>query len=409
MKEFFHFELKNGIRIIYKQTSSNVAHCGFVINAGSRDENISENGIAHFIEHTLFKGTKKRKAYHILNRIDSVGGEINAYTTKEKTCIYASFMSEHLERAVELLSDILFNSTFNENELEKEKEVIIDEIHSFEDTPYEQIFDDFEELVFKNHPLGFNILGSEKSVKSIDRKKILNFINKNYTAKEIVFSVIGNIEVKKIKKFAEKYIEGYITKNYQKNRTAFKSYTSFTKENTKDHNQSHTIIGNIAYHSHHKKKPGFILLNNILGGPSMNSRLNMTIREKYGYAYSIESSYTSYSDTGLFSVYVGTDKKNIQKSIDLIRKELKKFRLTQLSSIQLHRAKQQLLGQIVLADENNVNVMLGIAKSLINYGKVDSLEEVYKKINRITATELIDISNEIFDEKQLSTLIFTQH
>lgn len=404
--EYNLYELKNGIRIVHKPVLGKIAHCGFVINTGSRDEQLSENGIAHFIEHTIFKGTNKRKAHHILNRIDSVGGEINAYTTKEKTCVYASFVVDYFERASELLSDILINSTFPEKEIEKEKDVIIDEIHSYQDTPYEQIYDDFEELVFKNHPLGMNILGTEKSVREINRSKILDFINRNYATNEIVFSIIGNLDEKKILKIAQKYFEDFQTKQSHPNRTEFKHYQPFQKIIEKDNLQSHTIIGNIAYGANHLSKPGFILLNNILGGPAMNSRLNMSIREKYGYAYSIESSYSSYCDTGIFSIYLGTDERNSKKSIDLTLRELKRFRENKLTDIQLHRAKQQLLGQITLSEENNVNIMLGIGKSLINYGKVDSLNEVYKKVNKISSEELLQIANEVFNEKQLSILTF---
>jgi predicted Zn-dependent peptidase len=404
--EYSIYELKNGIRIVHKQIGGKIAHCGFIINTGSRDEKLTENGIAHFIEHTIFKGTNKRKAHHILNRIDSVGGEINAYTTKEKTCVYASFVVDYFERASELLSDILINSTFPEKEIEKEKDVIIDEIHSYQDTPYEQIYDDFEELVFKDHPLGMNILGTEQSVRDINRTKILDFINRNYATNEIVFSIIGNLDEKKILKIAQKYFEGFQTKQHHPTRTEFKHYQPFQKIIEKDNLQSHTIIGNIAYGANHLSKPGFILLNNVLGGPAMNSRLNMSIREKYGYAYSIESSYSSYCDTGIFSIYLGTDERNSKKSIDLTLRELKRFRENKLTDIQLQRAKQQLLGQITLSEENNVNIMLGIGKSLINYGKVDSLNEVYKKVNKISSEQLLQIANEVFNEKQLSILTF---
>lgn len=404
--EYNLYKLDNGIRIVHKPISGKIAHCGFIINTGSRDELLEENGIAHFIEHTIFKGTLKRKAHHILNRIDSVGGEINAYTTKEKTCVYASFVVDYFERATELLSDILINSTFPDKEIEKEKDVIIDEIHSYQDTPFEQIYDDFEELVFCNHSLGMNILGTEQSVNKINRNAILDFINRNYATNQIVFSIIGDVSEKKIKQISRKYLENISTKIKPLIRADFNNYKPFQKSIDKDNFQSHCIIGNLAYGATDKKKPGFILLNNILGGPAMNSRLNMTIREKYGYAYSIESSYTSYTNTGIFSIYLGTDQKNINKSIDLTLKELKKLRDTKFSTIQLHRAKVQLLGQIALSEENNANIMLGIGKSLLNYGKVDSLEEVYEKINKISSNDLIEISNEVFNEKQLSTLIY---
>jgi len=405
--EYNYIELKNGIRIIHKPIKSEVVHCGFVIKTGSRDENSAENGITHFIEHAIFKGTKKRKAYHILNRIDNVGGEINAFTTKEKTSIYASFTKPHFERALELLTDILFNSTYPENELKKEKDVIIDEINSYLDSPYEQIYDDFEELIFKDHSLGMNILGTVDSVKKIDRKKILNFIKENYCTNQIVFSVVGNIPFKKIEKLCKKYLNDIPEKTNDKKRLPYKSYQPIQKEIKKDVYQTHCVIGNVAYSTHHKRKNGFILLNNILGGPAMNSRLNMGIREKYGFTYNIESSYTAFSDIGLFYIYLGTDQKHIDKSIKLVNRELKILRNKKITSSQLQKAKRQIIGQITLSEENNCNVMLGMGKSMLLYDKVESLTETHKKINAITQVELQDIANEVFDKTQLSSLTFT--
>ena len=405
--EYNFLELKNGIRIIHRPVKSDVAHCGFIVKTGSRDENIDENGITHFIEHAIFKGTKKRKAYHILNRIDNVGGEINAFTTKEQTSIYASFTKPHLERALELLSDILFNSTYPAEELKKEKDVIIDEINSYLDSPYEQIYDDFEELIFNNHPLGGNILGTIDSVKTIDKKKILKFISKNYLTNQIVFSVVGDFPFSKIKKLCEKYLNEIPEKTKSKSRLPFKTYKTVHKEFKKDVYQNHCLIGNVAYGAHHKHKNGFILLNNILGGPAMNSRLNMGIREKYGFTYNIESSYTVFSDIGLFYLYLGTDPKHIEKSIKLVHRELKILREKKISSAQLQKAKQQIIGQITLSEENNCNVMLGMGKSLLLYNKVDDLKDTFDKINTLTQGELHEIANEVFDKNQLSSLIFS--
>ena len=404
--EYNLFTLQNGIRVIHKPTISEVAHCGFIINTGSRDETLPNSGITHFIEHAIFKGTNKRKAYHILNRIDNVGGEINAYTTKENTSIYASFTKNHFERALELLTDILFSSTYPESELEKEKEVIIDEINSYQDSPYEQIYDDFEDQIFKNHPLGMNILGTEKSVKTITRDKILSFIKNNYSTNEIVFSIVGNIDFKRIQKLCEKHLNSIPEKSKTLKRKIFSNYQSEQVSFEKDVYQTHCIIGNLAYDAHHKSKSGFILLNNILGGPAMNSRLNMGIREKYGYTYNIESAYTIFSDTGLFYIYLGTDQKHIEKCLKLVKRELKLLKDKKISSSQLHKSKQQLIGQITLSEENNCNVMLGMGKSLLLYNKVEGLKETYDKINSLTEQELQDIANEIFDEKQLSSLMF---
>lgn len=405
--EYNFLELKNGIRIIHKPAKSEVAHCGFIIKTGSRDENLDQNGITHFIEHAIFKGTKNRKTHHILNRIDNVGGEINAFTTKEKTSIYASFTKEYLERALELLTDILFNSIYPEKELSKEKDVIIDEINSYLDSPYDQIYDDFEELIFKGHPLGMNILGTVESVKQIDRKKILAFIKENYFTDQIIFSVVGDFPFEKIKKLATKHLEDIPEKTSIKKRSPFNTYKPIQKEIEKDVYQTHCIIGNTAYGAHHKDKNSFLLLNNILGGPAMNSRLNFGIREKYGLTYNIESSYTTFSDIGLFYIYLGTDIKHLEKSIKLVHRELKNLRDKKMTASQLQKAKKQIIGQITLSEENNCNVMLGMGKSLLVYNKVDSLAETFNKINAITPEDLNNVANEVFNKEQLSSLIFT--
>ncbi len=400
-------ELKNGIRIIHKPAKSEVAHCGFIIKTGSRDENLDQNGITHFIEHAIFKGTTNRKSYHILNRIDNVGGEINAFTTKEQTSVYASFTKDYIERALELLTDILFNSVYPEKELDKEKDVIIDEINSYLDSPYEQIYDDFEELIFDDHPLGMNILGTVDSVKKIDRNKILEFIKENYRTDQIVFSIVGDFPFEKIKKLSTKYISNIPEKTNKKERSSFKTYQPIQKEIKKDVYQTHCIIGNTAYGAHDKNKKSFILLNNILGGPAMNSRLNFGIREKYGFTYNIESSYTAFSDIGLFYIYLGTDLKHINKSIQLVHKELKNLRDRKLSPTQLQKAKRQIIGQITLSEENNCNVMLSMGKSILLYNKVDSLEETFNEINNISPENLQEVANEVFNTTQLSSLIFT--
>jgi predicted Zn-dependent peptidase len=405
--EYNFIELKNGIRVIHKPTKSEVAHCGFIINTGSRDENLGNSGITHFIEHALFKGTDKRKSHHILNRLDNVGGEINAFTTKEQTSIYASFTKPHFERAIELLTDILFNSTFPKKELLKEKDVIIDEINSYLDSPYEQIYDDFEDLIFKDHSLGMNILGTIDSVKKIDQSKILEFLKDNYRTDQIIFSIVGDYPFELIEKKCRKYLDDIPAKTNEKKRLVFTNYKPIVKDIKKDVFQTHCIIGNLAYGAHHKNKSAFILLNNILGGPAMNSRLNMGIREKYGFTYNIESSYTVFSDIGLFYVYLGTDQKYIEKSIKLAHKELKLLRDKKLSDSQLKKAKQQIIGQITLSEENNCNVMLGMGKSMLIYNRIDNLTETFSEIEKISSENLRDIANEIFNKEQLSSLIFT--
>ena len=405
--DFQQFELSNGIKVILNEdTSTPVSHCGLFIRVGSRDEEENEQGLAHFIEHCIFKGTKKRKAYHILNRMESVGGEINAYTTKEETCVYSSFLSQHYERAIELIADISLNSIFPEKEIEKEKEIVIDEINSYLDDPYELIFDEFEELIFNHHPLGKPILGNKKQIKKFNKNQLNNFIEKHYCANNLFISFSGNLNAKKLKKTLEKYFahvrEGRV--KLQQNPTITDSY--FTKSKKKKNYQTHSILGSIAYSSSHEKRRGLILLNNILGGPGMNSRLNMEVREKHGLAYNIESTYNSYTDSGLFSIYFGTDRKNVEKTENLIRKELKKLRETKLGINQLHQAKQQLIGQIALGQESKVNLMLAAGKSLMTYDKVDELGEVFRIIEGIDADSLIEIANELFTENSLSNLTY---
>lgn len=406
MNEFEIFELPNGLRVIYKQILGEAAHCGIIINAGTREENESEQGLAHYIEHTLFKGTAKRKFYHILTRIDSVGGELNAYTAKEETCIYASFQKQYLERAVELIADITFNSTFPVKEIEKEKDIIIDEIHSYKDTPSEQIYDDFETYLYRKHPLGNNILGTAESVKSFKQKNIQDFIKRHYLIKNMVFSVVGNYDYRFVKKMLEKHLGTFKTKGNPAERKAPKTNKCFHIVNKVNANQSHCIIGSIAPSAASKKRTAMVLLNNLLGGPGMNSRLNLNIREKYGFAYNLDSNYVAYSDTGLFAVYLGTDKKYLQKTIDLVHKELKKLREKPLSTTQLQRAKQQLCGNISLAQENNSSVMLALGKSLLMFNKVDTLGSIYSEIEKITTVQLFNIANEVFEENNMNSLIF---
>ena len=404
--DFNTYTLKNGIRIIHKSEKSEVGYCGIIINAGSRDEEEEEHGMAHFIEHVIFKGTKKRKAFHVLSRLEDVGGELNAYTTKEETCIYASFLKEDYERSMELIADISFHSIFPEKELEKEKEVIIDEINSYKDSPAELIFDDFEELLYPNHPIGRNILGEAKRLKKFTKNDILKFINKNYHTDQIVFCSVGSQNFKKVIKLAEKYF-GDIPENRRVvKRDDIPASKPTIIKTDKDTYQSHIIIGSTAYDYNHPKRLGLHLLNNLLGGPGMNSRLNMCLREKRGIAYNIESSYTPLYGTGVFSIYWGTDRKNVEKSLKIVFNELNKLRTQELGSMQLHKAKRQLKGQIAISSENKENLMLNIGKSHLLYNKVDSLTEVYHKIDQLTSSDLLEIANETFNPDNLSQLIY---
>ena len=402
------YTLKNGIRVLLKPAKSTVSHCCLVINAGSRDEEKGKEGLAHFIEHLLFKETTSKNTSQILNRLEVVGGDLNAYTSKEYTCLHASFLKKYLERAVELLQDISFNSTFPLHEIEKEKAVILDEIASYEDQPEEAINDYFEALIFANHSLGENILGTTNSVKATQRQDMVNFIAKNYNTNEIILAISGSYSLTKVAKLAEKYF-GHIPENNQpKQRIKPPINTAIFKSLKKPINQTHCMLGNIAYSFHEEQKTGLLLLNNLLGGTGMSSRLNLEIREKHGIAYTIESNYTPLSDTGLFSIYFGTDGEKVEKASKLIYKELKKVRENALGAIQLAQAKQRLIGQIALGEENRMGVLISMAKSLLDYNKIDSLKEVFEKINKVTSPQLMAIANEVMDPKNLSTLIFEQ-
>ena len=399
-------KLSNGIRIIHHQINSAVAHCGIMINTGSRDEAAPEQGITHFIEHALFKGTKKRKAFHILSRLEDVGGELNAYTTKEETWYYSSFMKEYYERSIELLSDIIFNSSLPKKELEKEKDVIMDEIYSYLDSPSEAIFDDYEELIYHGHPIGRNILGIKKTIKSFDPKTVKAYMQKHYNTDQMILSSVGNIDFNKLIRYAEKHLSHIPTNKRKHERLGINVYETRELLVKKDILQAHCIIGNRAYSAKDPKATTLILLSNLLGGPGMNSRLNLGIREKYGFTYTIESNYTTYCDTGVWSIYFGTEPQSVKKTIKLIYKELKKLREVKLGPLQLQKAKQQLIGQLAIAQENNCNLMQSIAKSYQAFEKVESIEDTNQKIMAITAEDIQEVAQEIFKEDQLSTIIY---
>lgn len=406
MSDILIHKLPNGIILVHQPVAAMVAHCGLMINSGSGDETGAEHGLAHFIEHMLFKGTKKRRAYHVLSRLEDVGGELNAYTTKEETAIHASFLKEDYERAIELISDIAFNSVFPEKELEKEKDVVIEEINSYLDNPAELIFDDFEELIFRDEPIGRNILGSVGTVKAFSVPMINSFINRNYLSGQMAFCSVGNISNEKIIRLFEKYFSSASPGGIVTRKPNNWTYFPLTETKKKDTYQAHCIIGNVAYKLSDDRRVGMSMLNNILGGQGLNSRLNLTLREKNGMAYNVESNYNPYHDTGVFSIYFGTDVQNLEKSIAITMSEMEKLRNTKLGTIQLSKAKSQIKGYLTRGFENHENLMLGNAKSILTYGKIDTIEELYAKLDAVTASELMNIANEIFNPEQLSTLIY---
>jgi predicted Zn-dependent peptidase len=404
--EFFRHTLGNGIRIVHIHIPNLVAHCGIIINAGSRDEEPSEHGLAHFIEHMLFKGTKKRKAYHILSRLEDRGGELNAYTTKEETAIHASFLKDDYPVALEIISDILFNSTFPEKEIEKEKDVVMEEINSYKDSPSELIFDDFEELIFGDAPIGHPILGNSESVRSFNRHSVTGFIGKNYFTDQMVLCSAGNISPARLKRLAEKYLGKVPENRGTGNRIPFTGYQPSQLEIDKGTWQNHCIMGSIAYDLRDKRRIGMYLLNNILGGQGLNSRLNLSLREKNGFAYNVESSYNPYLDTGTFMIYFGTERNTLEKSIAITSRELKKLREVKLGTIQLHRARQQMKGNLARGWENHESLMLAMGKSIMVFDRVETAETLYQKVDEVTASELMETANDVFDPDKISTLTY---
>ena len=396
----------NGLRLVHHRIPGMVAHCGLIINTGSRDESDQEHGIAHFIEHMLFKGTKKRKAFHILSRLEDVGGELNAYTTKEETAVHASFLKDDYERAIELIGDVTFNSSFPEKEIEKEKDVVIEEINSYLDNPADLIFDDFEELIFPDQAIGRNILGTQESVRSFSREKLSAFVEGNYNTNQMVFCSVGDISDEKLLRLFKTYFSGIVTRKREDREIKIWKYNPSSIVKKKDTYQNHCIIGNLAYDIQDKRRMGMFLLNNIIGGQGMNSRLNLSLREKNGLAYNIESSYNPYFDTGVFLIYFGTDSQYLDKSISITMAELKKLTESKLGSIQLSKAKNQIKGYLARGYENHESLMLSLGKSLQVFGRIDTIEEICRKIDNVTASELLETANHIFEPSKLSMLIY---
>ena len=398
--------LSNGLRIIHAPNQSAVTYCGFAVDAGTRDEADHEQGMAHFVEHLLFKGTKKRHAWHILNRMENVGGDLNAYTNKEETIVYSAFLAEHFPRAVELLADIVFHSTFPQQEIDKEVEVIIDEIQSYEDSPSELIFDDFEELLFPNHPLGRNILGKPDLLHQFKSEDALRFTSRYYRPENVVFFVQGNVDFKRVVRLVERATADVApsTESYSRRRPDLYVPRSLTLH--RDTHQAHVMIGSRGYDAHDEKRTALYLLNNILGGPGMNSRLNVSLRERSGLVYNVEANLTSYTDTGVFCIYFGTEHDHVDRCIRLVKKELKRLCEKPLSTNQLNAAKKQIIGQIGVARDNAESTALGMAKTFLHYNKMDDPQEVFQRIEALTSKELWEVSNEMFAEEQLSTLIY---
>ncbi|HIX02520.1 MAG TPA: insulinase family protein [Candidatus Odoribacter faecigallinarum] len=398
--------LKNGLKVIHQRITGRAAWCGLIIGVGSRDESVEEQGIAHFIEHVIFKGTERRKAYHVLSRMEDVGGELNAYTTKEDTCIYASFLPEDYGRALELFADIVFHSVFPEKEIRKEKEVVLDEINSYRDNPGELIFDDFEELIYRGYSIGHNILGSEEEVRRVTREQICRFVKRYYTPERMVVSSIGDIPFESLVRLVERYFGDVPMGVEPLLRMQPDIYVPETRVEKRDTYQCHCVIGNVAYDYMQDNRLPLSLLVNLLGGTGMNSRLNLNIRERYGLAYNIEAAYTPYSDTGVFTVYFGCDPEDFDRCLNLCRREMHYLCDKPLGEKQLQKAKRQMIGQLVLSSENYENMMLSIGKSFLVYGKVDEQNAICEEVQGITSALLLQVAEEIFAEDKQSMLVY---
>ena len=402
--EFFIHTLPNGIRCILRRIDSPVAYCAVTVDAGSRDELPSEHGLAHFTEHSLFKGTRRRKAWHINNRLEKLGGELNAFTSKEETVVHATCLCGDLPKAAELISDVLFNSVFPAREIEKEREVVLEEIGYYKDSPGERIYDEFEDMLFAGSSIGHNILGDEASVEGFTCERIAGFVGRCYNTDRMIFSVAASMTEKSFVKLCEYAFGEKPLRPRAFVREAPPVVEPFVRSADRGTHQAHCIVGGRAYDAHDRRRTALSLLINILGGPAANSLLNTTLREKYGYTYNIEASYTPYCDTGAAAIYFSCEKDKAARCVELVHRVLDRLKKRELSGRQLAQAQKQYIGQISIAMENRESYMLGAAKSLLVYDKVDSAEEIYRKLSAITAKEVIEAANDIFTDT--SSLLF---
>lgn len=402
--EFYTYRLANGIRGIHRQVKNSVAHCALTINAGSRDEHADEFGLAHLTEHAFFKGTQRRRAWQVNCRLENLGGELNAFTTKEDTTIHATTLRGDFAKAVELIADIAFRSTFPERELEREKEVIADEINTYKDSPADMIYDTFEDMLYEGSELGHNILGRKAALMRYDGDAIRRFTARTHTTDQMVFSSIGNFSSKTAQNIAERYLGEQPASARGFQRAAPGAYRPFAKTLVKHTHQTHCILGSRACGIGEEKRLPLALLTNILGGPSANSLLNVVVREKNGLSYNIEASFTPYTDTGIVAIYFSSDHVNAEHCISLIEEQLELLRTVPLSARRLSMAKKQFIAQLAISGESNESYMLGAGKSLLTHDRVDTMEEVYAKIQALTAAQLTEVAGEAFSD--LSRLIY---
>lgn len=406
MREYTIDTLKNGIRVVHNRvTATKIVHCGIMLDVGSRDETIGNQGIAHFWEHMAFKGTRKRKAFHILNRLESLGGELNAFTDKEKILFFASLRDEYFERAVELLTDITFDSIFPSTQLERERNVILEEMSMYHDDPEGTLQDEFDAIVFAGHSLGMNILGTEKNIRSFKQADFRSFIKKHIDTSKIVFSCVGDISRDEVVRMAEKYMNHIPKLQSAHVRKKFTGYRPKEVTVERPVKQARCAIGRTSYSLTDSKRNTFYLLTNILGGSGMNSRLNLSLREKHGFVYSIGSQFVPFTDTGLFVISFGTEPSQLSKGIKLVHEELRKLREEKLGVKQLAAAKEQIMGQVAMADESNISFMVMMGRTVLDLGKVTSMEEIFSRIQATTAEDLMKMAGEMFDTDKMSCLM----
>ena len=413
MTKYNTYTLENGLRIIHLPSASRVVYCGYQVAAGTRDELSGEEGMAHFCEHMTFKGTEKRNALQIINALEGLGGELNAFTNKEDTTFYAAISKEHFAQAVNVLTDIVFHSQYPQQEIDKEVEVICDEIESYHDSPAELIYDEFENILFEGHPLGHNILGKAEQLRTYTTEDALRFVRRYYRPDNAIFFAYGDINFKRLCKILNSllfnvYSLELITPPADKSSINYKLSTINKEIITKDlgTHQAHVMLGTRAYDIHHPLRIPLYLLNNILGGPGMNARLNLSLRERNGLVYTVESTMVSYSDTGIWSVYFGCDPHDVKKCLRLVRRELDKVMLKPLSATQLRNAKRQLKGQIAIACDNHEQFALDFGKSFLHYGWEKDITHLYESIDKVTAEDIQKVANELFATDKLTTLIF---
>ncbi len=405
MSEFLTHILSNGLRVVYCPTDSPVAYSGFIVDAGTRDEAADAHGLAHLVEHTIFKGTSRRRAYHIRNRMECVGGELNAFTSKEETVVYSIYPSAYQERAMELLGDLVVNASFPEAEFDKEREVVVEEIDMYRDTPSEQIYDEFENRLFAGHALGHHILGTPEALVGISPAMARDFLERHYVPDSMVYFVLSSMPFDRIVRWAERYFGSFSRSNKRVERVAPQAIKTFDERVSCDTHQAHVVWGRRTYNLYDENRLAMLLLNNMIGGPGQNSLLNVALREQRGYVYTVESSVVNYTDTGIFSLYFGTDSRHVQKCLQRVRSVMETVRRG-LTASRLDAAKRQYLGQLVVAEDNREGLALGIGKSFLRYGAVLSQAEQRSRIESVPLERVQQVAREMLDTDSWSLLVF---